>query len=46
MKLIKLYKVLLFVLIDIASFIPLATIVLGYYDGSGGGHNIITYNAN
>ncbi len=36
MKLIKLYKVLLFVLIGIASFLPMASIVLGW-NGSGGG---------
>ena len=37
LKLVKLYRVLLFVLIGIASFLPMASTVLGYFDGSGGG---------
>ncbi len=36
MNIVKLYKVFLFVLVGFASFLPLATIVLGYH-GSGGG---------
>ncbi len=36
MKLIKLYKVLLFVLVGITSFIPMASMVLGHW-GDGGG---------
>ncbi len=36
MKLIKLYKILLFVLIGFAFFIPMASMVLGYKGGGGG----------
>ncbi|KKM78295.1 hypothetical protein LCGC14_1361420 [marine sediment metagenome] len=36
MKLIKFYKVLLFVLVGNASFLPMASIVLGFH-GDGGG---------
>ena len=36
MKLLKLYKVLLFVLVGFASFIPMASIVLGWKGGGGG----------
>ena len=36
MKLIKLYKVLLFVLVGFASFLPMASIVLGHRADGGG----------
>ncbi len=36
MKLLKLYKVFLFVLIGFASFIHMASMVLGYNGGGGG----------
>ncbi|KKN20046.1 hypothetical protein LCGC14_0939630 [marine sediment metagenome] len=36
MKLTKLYNVLLFVLVGIASFLPMASMVLGHRGGGGG----------
>jgi len=36
MSLIKLYKVLLFALVGIASFIPMTSMVLGWRGGGGG----------
>ena len=37
LKFVKLYKVLLFVLVGIASIIPIISVALGYRGSGGGG---------